>query len=103
MIGCLFVLLDVKRGIAYGTIVQMNLSLFVMIVGDWCCGVVMFIVHGFYKSSMFMCIGLWTHGCGGCVVGGGGQDYRSGGVCGGGGSMCFSFGVICIVVIMGSV
>jgi len=63
----------------------------------------MFIVHGFYKSSMFMCIGLWTHGCGGCVVGGGGQDYRSGGVCGGGGSMCFSFGVICIVVIMGSV
>lgn len=58
MVGCLFVLLDVKRGIAYGTVVQMNLCLMVMVVGDWCCGVVMFVVHGFYKSSMFMCVGL---------------------------------------------
>ena len=103
LLGCIFVLLDVKRGVAYGTITQMNLALFVICSGDWQSGVVLFIVHGFYKSSMFMCIGLWTHGSGGCVVGGGGQDYRSGGVCGGGTSMCFSFGVVCVIVIMSSV
>lgn len=53
--------MDIKRIVAYSTIYQICVSMFVSFVVDYSVGCFLFIYHMFYKSTLFMLLGAICH------------------------------------------
>lgn len=52
---------DIKRYIAFSTILQISLSFYTVLLVDIILGILFFCYHMFYKATLFIIIGIWVH------------------------------------------
>jgi NADH-quinone oxidoreductase subunit L len=58
---CVFMNFDIKRFVAFSTILQISFALFLCFLSDLFVGFCLFVYHMFYKATLFIVFGLWIH------------------------------------------